>query len=262
MQKTVEITPEVRDVLARGEWAGWLFRLPPGQLDRPLYEAVNKVLAALGGKWHRGHQGHMFSLDGKPALVEALRVGFAVDQKRTLEQFWTPPDIARRLCDLAGDIKGLDVLEPSAGDGQILFEIIGRGAFPTAVEIDEGLVLQLVSETEGRVPIYGGNFLSWKPRPPETPAAFDRAIMNPPFSRGQDMAHVRRAFGLIKPGGMLVSVMSPHWVFATDSLSNAFRGWLSQMGDAAYDWVELPPGSFKSADTAVNSGILTVRKEQ
>lgn len=91
MPKTVDISPEVRDVLARGEWAGWLYRLPEGQLPRPLYEAVDRVLRALGGKWSKAERGHMFSLDAKAAMVAALEQGHVVDQKRTLEQFGVYP---------------------------------------------------------------------------------------------------------------------------------------------------------------------------
>lgn len=259
MEKTVEITPEVRSVLERATVSGPVLRLPEEQLARPVYEAVDKVLRALGGKWHRHQRGHVFAREPGALIAEALAVGHAVDQKRTLEQFWTPPGVARQLCDLAGDIEGLDVLEPSAGDGRILFEIIGRGAFPTAVEIDDGMATQLVAETEGRFPIYGHDFLSWVPRPPDTPAAFDRVIMNPPFRRGVDMAHVWRAFGFLKPGGCLVTIMSPHWTFAQDRSTREFR---DEVRRRDHIWTPLPDGTFRVEGTGVSTGILTIHKEQ
>ena len=70
--RSVEIGDEVADILRRGEWDGTLFRLPPGQLDRKVYEQVDKVLRALGGKWNRSARGHLFALDAQAALVEAL----------------------------------------------------------------------------------------------------------------------------------------------------------------------------------------------
>lgn len=259
MEKTVEITPEVRSVLERATASGPVLKLPEGQLDRPIYEAVDKVLRALGGKWDRRQGGHVFAREPGVVLAEALAVGHAVDHKRTLEQFWTPPAVVRQMCDLAGDIEGLDVLEPSAGNGCILFEIIGRGGSPTAVEIDEEQASQLAAETEGRVPVYGDNFLSWVPRPPETPGAFDLVLMNPPFRRGIDMAHVWRAFGFLKPYGCLISVMSPHWLFAQEAAARQFR---DEVHRRVHRWRALPDGSFRGEGTSVNSGILTIYKEQ
>lgn len=258
--RTVQIGPEVRDVLERSIIVDAVIRLPAGQLERPLYEAVDKALRAMGGKWDRRCAGHVFPKSPAVALAEALGDGWVVDRKRTLEQFWTPPEVAGAMFDLAGDVEGTDVLEPSAGNGCLLFEIIGRGGLPVAVEIDQGEALQLESETEGKVPISCADFMAWTPRPPYTPTAFDFVIMNPPFSRGQDMAHVRRAFDFLKPGGVLVSVMSPHWTFATDQASNDFRVMLSRMPDDQYDWGELPAGSFKREGTGVNCGLLRARK--
>ena len=40
--------------------------LPDRQLDRPTYQAVNKVLVNIGGKWNRKAKGHVFT-DGDPA---------------------------------------------------------------------------------------------------------------------------------------------------------------------------------------------------
>ena len=47
------------------------------------------------------------------------------------------------------------------------------------------------------------DFLETTPEP-----VYDRVIMNPPFTRGADAKHVLHALGFVKPGGLLVSVMS------------------------------------------------------
>lgn len=257
MPKKVTITPEVRDILTRGTWHGWLFKLPPGQLDRPLYEAVNKVLVALGGKWHRGHQGHMFGLDAKPAMIAALESGVAVDQARTMEQFFTPPEVVSRIFDRAGDVEGTDVLEPSAGAGAIALEAMRRGATVTAVEIDTRLATALCSETEGRMNIVCDDFLAWSLRLPPQVRPYDFVLMNPPFSRGQDIDHVTRAFQFLKPGGVLVSVMSPHWRFADDKRSLGLR---AMAHGHTFIWEPLPAGTFRESGTDVNTGILSIWK--
>lgn len=262
MPKQVKITPEVRAVLERGEWAGWLFKLNQPGLDRPLYEAVNKVLVALGGKWNRSHGGHMFSLDAKPAMVAALQSGLAIDQARTAEQFFTPPEVAQRVWAVARLAGGEHVLEPSAGAGALLAEPMRLGCFISAVERDERLADELAEAvhigTGGHGSgVWKADFMEWRP---VARAPIDVVLMNPPFSRGQDMAHVLRAFSFLRPGGVLVSVMSSHWVFAKDRAANDFRAELSRLGDEQYDWEELPAGSFKRSGTGVNTGLLTMHK--
>jgi predicted RNA methylase len=262
MPKQVDITPDVRAVLERGAWAeGGIFHLPEGHLERPLYEACDKVLRALGGKWDRKARGHRFAADQRQALDDALNSGVAVDQKRTLEQFFTPADIAERLADAAGLSDGDYVLEPSAGAGALVFAAMKRGCHVSAVEIDPDLAARLKADVESkfdrmRFGIAVGDFLEWKPQSPQR-EDFDAVAMNPPFGRGKDMAHVTHALGFLRSGGTLAAIMSPHWTFAKDSAAQAFRGLINEH---SYDWTPLPEGSFRAADTGVATGILTIRK--
>lgn len=272
MVKKVEITPEVRDVLLRGKWAGWLYRLPEGQLERRLYEAVDKVLRALGGKWHRGHQGHMFGLDAKKAMEAALADGHVVDQKKTLEQFFTPIALARRMTDILGlPARGIrHVLEPSAGAGALVQAVMEHGIdHITAVEIDPALceAISGVIHHHGNA-LFRADFMTWEP---VSPIPIDAVIMNPPFSLNQDIRHVRRAFDFLRPGGKLVAIMSPHFTFAEDQASKDFRAFVGfrKIGD---DWaepvanvcsvVELEKGTFRAEGTDVSAVLVTLEKAE
>ena len=53
---TFKISDEVRDVLARSTITETSVKLPPGQLERKLYEQVNKALTGSGGRWDRGER--------------------------------------------------------------------------------------------------------------------------------------------------------------------------------------------------------------
>jgi predicted RNA methylase len=123
-----------------------------------------------------------------------------------------------------------------------------------AVEQDQRLAADIASNYEGRVPVDCCDFLQWSP-PART--TFERVIMNPPFSRGQDMAHVTRALQLLEPGGRLVAILSPHWRFADDQRSKGFRLMANQH---AYLWEPLPAATFRESGTDVNTGILTLTK--
>jgi predicted RNA methylase len=263
MAKKVEITPEVRDVLTRGAWAEeGTFHLPDGQLARPLYEACDKVLRALGGKWDRKARGHRFAADARQAFNDALADGFAVDQKRTLEQFFTPEAIAEQIATMAAIEDGMLVLEPSAGAGALARAALWRGANVIVIDKDSAmmpLLLEVADQWPDQVRRVCEDFLDWEPGndPPPFNGPIDRVLMNPPFGRGADMAHVTRALGFLRPDGVLAAIMSPHWTFASEAAAQTFRGLVNSH---PHDWTPLPEGSFRESGTDVNSGILIIRK--
>lgn len=253
MPKQVELTPEARNVLERATIEPmWVF-LPTGKLDPPIYKAVDKFLIALGGRWNKSKQGHHFPA-GTEKVGEAIREGMATDVKRTLEQFFTPADIADQVVALAQIGPQHRVLEPSAGDGALI-EAIAK-AHPTAIihalEIDPVLIERLTQKFTLRATIAQGDFLHVEMQP-----TFDRVVMNPPFGKGGDMTHVTRAFRLLRPGGILAAIMSPHWTFAEGPVAIRFRGFVN---DHSHDWTQLPDGSFRASGTDVKTGILVLRK--
>ena len=63
-----------------------------------------------------------------------------------------------------------------------------RGAMCDAVEINSGLVRYLRDNFNG-VRVQCGDFMEWQPV-----QYYSRIIMNPPFSHGQDIRHILRAF--------------------------------------------------------------------
>lgn len=262
MPKQVELTPEAREVLTRATIEPlWVF-LPTGKLDPAVYKAVDNFLKALGGKWNKSGQGHKFER-GTADVAAAIAAGSATDTKRTFEQFFTPREVAEQVADLADIGEGMLVLEPSAGAGALVDVALERGASVIAIELDSALMpilLDIADKWPGRVRRICEDFLTWTRRL-DREAGFDvpidRVVMNPPFGRGADMAHVIRALDFLRPGGVLVAIMSPHWTFANDSAAQRFRG---VVNDHSHDWAPLPEGSFKSAGTGVSTGILTIRK--
>jgi 16S rRNA G966 N2-methylase RsmD len=167
--------------------------------------------------------------------------------------FPTPPDIVAQMLDYAGDLDGLDVLEPSAGSGAILDAIRERfpGAKLTACERHS--TLRDILKAKG-YDLAADDFV-WS----AFPANFDRVIMNPPFENGQDMQHVCLAHSWLKPGGRLVSIMSPGPFFRSDSKSQAFRQWFDSLDGEKY---ELPAGAFKSSGTGVATVLVVINKPE
>lgn len=261
--KTFKISEDVRAVLARSEIVatpeGWTLQLPPSQLDRGLYVAVNKVLAGAGGTWVRRDRVHRFARDPRETLQLAVERGVAVNEQQLLQRFYTPIDVANRLTDALGCQQGHRLLEPSAGEGALIDTIVRRQPSVSAasdvmraarcVEIDE--VAAKVLQRKGYV-VEVTDFLKLQPTAPLPhrwgSASFDRIAMNPPFSGGADVAHVTHALRFLAPRGVLVAVMSLSVRTKRDKATTAFRTLLAQY---RVDIEEIPAGAFHESGTEV-----------
>lgn len=263
--KTQSIDTDAQEVIAAGRWEGETYFLPDRQLDRPLYQKVDKALRALGGKWDRKARGHVFPADMREQLQAALSAGEVVDTKKTMEQFFTPSQVAEKLMlhlhntAEGRSLEGMQVLEPSAGEGELVQNLLDRGARVTAIELDGDLCQRALSGFEKRwgIEVIGGDFLAFD-EGIDDPWA-DAVAMNPPFGGGADMDHVSHAYKFLKPGGRLVAIMSPHWTFAEGKKAKAFRAFSESIGG---QWHPLEDGSFKSSGTGVSSGILVLDKPE
>lgn len=279
VQKQIKIDADVVGLLKTGTWSttteGDPALVMPMTKDRKLYQKTAKVLTALGGKWSRKHAATIFTedKDAETAVCEACESGVYVDSKQLFQFFETPESVSnlmlKELCFEPG-VK-YTVLEPSAGHGALICAVAsvcvtdGPDVELTAVELDpkkEGRLKELVgSDSQVTKRLVIGDFLSMSPDGVESLGLFDRIIMNPPFTRGQDMLHVRHAFNFLKPGGIMVAILSPAFEYRSDNDSKLFRVWLGLRQSADYaTWVPLPEGSFKSSGTNVRTVMLTIRK--
>ena len=82
--------------------------------------------------------------------------------------------------------------------------------------------------------------------------------MNPPFARNADIAHVRAAFDLLRPGGRLVAVMSNHHTFARESAAARFRAWLEDVGGQTQPTEQVYPAGFRPSGTLIQTVIVVL----
>jgi predicted RNA methylase len=247
----IKIEQEVIEVLVASKVDGATLFLPETQLDRKLYEKVNKCLVALGGTWNRKARGHIFEDDPSDAIDEALLTGEVFNKKKAYQFFPTPLVLAASVCEWAEINSDCDVLEPSAGRGAIVEEIVKcRPRSVTVVELDEANAPFLSEKYD--YCFIGQDFLTW-----ESSMPYDRIVMNPPFSKKQDIQHILRAFELLKSGGILVSILSPSPFFCTDNLSVKFRDFLNGFNAEVIDF---DPGAFKESGTLIRTKGIKVRK--
>lgn len=239
----VKMSDEVIAILKASTVEGDVLKLPAGQLERKLYEAVNKALTAAGGKWKTNLKGHLFDGDPMKKLGIALDTGVVIDEKKARQAFYTPPKLAKYVVDLAEIADGHCILEPSAGDGALLRALPTGNLKCYAVEIDP--------ESADKLPpcawVHCGDFLLWEGRTSKQP--FDRIIMNPPFAGNQDIRHVSHALNFLKPGGILVAVMWPN------TERPAFKKMLE---GRVYEVYDIEAGAFKESGTDVPTIVVKI----
>ena len=97
--KETAIAADVLEVLRRGRIEGNLYFLP-AQLERRQYEAVNKVLVDLGGRWNRYRRAHVMPEDAIGRLLSVINAG-SYTRPADLGQFFTPPELAAKVVELA-----------------------------------------------------------------------------------------------------------------------------------------------------------------
>ena len=213
--KATEISPNVLDILSRATADGNTVRIKD-RLNRADYVAVNEVLAAAGGKWNRKAQAHLFPEDAAPILA-ALQDAGSIVRPQDEGYFTTPAAVVADMIALAGLKPGMEVLEPSAGTGNIAKPVAEFGCAVDCIEMNAKRAGIIYAEGYARS-VTMADFLAVPQRP-----AYDRVIMNPPFAGKADIAHVRHALGFLRPGGILVSVMAAGVQFREDRTTAKFR---------------------------------------
>jgi len=244
---TAKLTPETLGIISRLSVDGVVAKITDGQLDRKQYLLLNDALEALGGKWNRKQQGHVFDYDPAEALDALLLTG-QYQTKYSGDFFQTPPAIAAQMCAWAVR-KGDRVLEPSAGHGRIVRAALAEGARRVdCIEFDAARCSELISIKAGDV--LCEDFLKVPPDP-----TYDAVVMNPPFSRSADAIHILHAIKFLAQGGRLAAVAGAGVRFRDSKVYTELR---SIVGDSGIE--DLPPKSF-APDTNVNTVLVTYTKQ-
>ena len=260
----VTIPDHVKPILARVEVDAkdaTLVRITE-ELDPKVYLACSKVLQALGGKWERKTQATRFHTDAAPLITEALESGKADKRHTILQAFFTKPDLARRMLAKL-DLKPTDrFLEPSAGNGGLIQPILD-GEYPSpaigaVIDIDDhhhdtlcNLLDPGTGESAVAIPMIAliGDFLTMEMSYRPTAIA-----MNPPFSKGQDIAHIKHAYRILADGGRMVAIASES---AFLPRQEQFREWLSARNA---ECERVPADSFEGTTAAAR--MIYIEKPQ
>lgn len=247
----MKIPTTVLEVLDRAETDGPRLVLT-GTLDRKLYLDTAKVLEAAGGKWSKRERAHLFDGDAADAIEPVILTGEIASARQQFGYFPTPAPIVQQLLELARIEPGMRVLEPSAGRGAIAVAVARAGGLVDCVEIQEQHADAITEAHHPDITVLVADFLATSPQP-----VYDLVVMNPPFARQADIAHVKHAWEALKPGGLLVAVMSAGVTFRQTQAAVTFRARLEVLGGELHP---LPEGAFQESGTGVNTVIAVIPK--
>jgi len=236
---------------------GTVVKLPNGQLERKLYQEVAKALELIGGNWKGGKiAGFVFDQD-PTELLQQIANGDQRNLKKEYQFFSTPKEIADWLVQMAEVKPEHRILEPSAGTGSILKSVLD--VLPEKRRID-CCELMPTNKTilkrdfdQTKVIFMADDFLTFN----NAKEYYHRIIANPPFSKNQDIDHIRHMYELLAPGGRLVSIASKHWELSTNKKETEFRQWIDEIGADIHN---IEPGSFKESGTMVGMNVLVIDK--
>jgi len=231
---------------------GNVVKLPQQQLDRKLYLEVAKALQLIGGKWKGGKiAGFVFPNDPTELLAQIAN-GEKRNLKKEFQFFATPDSLADNLVEMADILRGHTILEPSAGQGAIIDSINRKyPGYPVAYfELME--INQTFLRKNPTANFLGSDFLKC------SDIKFDRIIANPPFTKNQDIDHIRHMFSCLNRYGILVSIASKHWKISNNKKEKAFAKWLN---DLEAEIIEIDSGTFKESGTMIEALIIKIKKE-
>lgn len=114
-------------------------------------------------------------------------------------------------------------------------------------------VLRAKYEDSGPVHFMGRDFLELDGA--TTDRRFDGIILNPPFSRGEDIQHVLHAYQFLSSKGILAGIVSEGTFHRKDKKASDFRDFLATCNAQVES---LPPGAFKASGTAAACRMIRV----
>lgn len=247
------------DVLNQCRVEGNVVKLPDGQLERKLYLEIAKALELIGGKWKGGKvSGFVFPQD-PTELLKHIAGGEKINLKKEFQFFETPEPLARKMIILSYLEKCNSysrIIEPSAGRGAIVREIFKEQRFITQVDCCEIMPLNrtFLEKIDG-VSIIADDFLTL---PESYNNYYDRVIANPPFTKNQDIDHIYKMYDVCKKGGIIVTMASKHWTFATGKKEEKFRKWIYNTVLARIQSIDT--GTFSESGTEIETVLIVIEK--
>ena len=243
---------KAEEILKRCTLENNVLKLPCEKFNKKSYADAKKWIEEAGGNWTGGKiQGFTFPFNASRVFA-ILKEGRRCNIYQEFQFFETPEDVADWLVMIAGGIHESDtVLEPSAGRGALVNAI--RRSCPS-ITVDCFELMPENTEILQKIPgvrILGADFTQSRP------GQYTKIIANPPFSKNQDIDHLRKMYDLLQEGGTLAAITSTHWEISEEKKCKEFRDWLEEVGGMKY---EIEEGVFKESGTQIKTLAVVIKK--
>lgn len=240
------------EILKRCTLENNVIKLPNIKLEKKSYLEAKRYIEEAGGKWTGGKiQGFSFEYDAK-RVFEILHEGQRCKLQKEFQYFSTPDVIADMLVKMSSVnvSKGIRILEPSAGTGSIVKAIYRR--YSCNVDCYELMPenREILSRLDYAI-IKGDDFTK------ECTDKYDLIIANPPFSKNQDIDHIRLMYDHLDEKGELIAISGPHWKIGQEQKCVDFIAWIKKVNATV---TELEPGTFKGSGTNVTTNVIYIKK--
>jgi hypothetical protein len=180
--------------------------------DKHARGEAERVLEALGGSPAKYH----FTFDFFPRdVLDKVVISGCIPDARSSQFYPTPPTVAEAAYAMLDAGADDTYLEPSAG----------LGALATLLPPDRTTCVEIsplrcdVLRARG-YETHQADFIAWAAAQRACDTRWSRCLMNPPFSDGRALAHLREASTLIAAGGRVVAILP-----ASMRGKDLFEGW-------------------------------------
>lgn len=207
----------------------WTEPLEPGSV---YVRAASRVRAREGRGVAKGSfVDRVATVDAFPKLTNPSQKGiFSGTGDRDRKHrggYYTPEAIASILAAWAISDSSARVLEPSAGDGQVVGAAARRVVSPgcvVGIELDAGEAEKIIAKRDPNTSVIVGDFFAWF-QANCAPSTFDAVVGNPPFIRYQHFReeHREAAFDVMRAEGLHPSRLTNAWLPFVVAATRALR---------------------------------------
>lgn len=220
-------------------------QLPKQQLRH--YDDISRLMGKAGGRYVTGRKQFVFDEGIDSAdLLKRLVAGETVNFQQQYQFFATPEKeavaAAEQLRAALGTLKGMRILDPSAGDGALAKVARSMGAEVVTIELWKVNAIKLRAQGFN---VLERDFLTVTP---DEIGKFDGVLANPPFTSNQDIAHAKHMLQFIRPGGALSVIMSTAWADGRTKAHAQFKEFLASHNVTI---TPIEAGAFRESGTTV-----------
>lgn len=249
----------------------YILARPCEKMTDNLYDEIKEHVEDYGGHWSERYKGFIFSLN----KIEFKQETKEYKQWKEYRQYYKTPDY---LADIMVELLGLDklkekqakgercrILEPSAGQGALIDSVLKKynlkNTYLYAIEPDEYNLSVLdtkYTEVNGILK-QGISFEKFYNLHKDDTDKLDRIIMNPPFSNGRALKHLRMACDLLADDGILVALISDNEIF----YGGEDAKWVNEdlLMRENVDIIELSPDAFIESGTTILTSIIVINND-